>query len=64
MFFMFGAFDVLMGIFVWFCVPETKGVSLEKMDELFGMTEPLKQVDNEPEHGQPASVQGERAGKT
>lgn len=25
-----------MGIFVWFFIPETKGLSLEKMDELFG----------------------------
>ncbi|KAM4066636.1 major facilitator superfamily protein [Hirsutella rhossiliensis] len=64
MFFMFGSFDVLMGIFVWFCVPETKGISLEKMDELFGLTEPRKQVDNEPEYGQSTSVQVERSGKT
>lgn len=27
-----------MFFFVWFFVPETKGISLEKMDELFGMT--------------------------
>ncbi|KAM0431505.1 hypothetical protein ACHAPT_005483 [Fusarium lateritium] len=39
MFFMFGTFDFLMGTFVWFMVPETKGVALEKMDELFGMAE-------------------------
>lgn len=41
MFFMFGTFDLLMFIFVWFFVPETKGLSLEKMDELFGVVESL-----------------------
>lgn len=39
MFFMFGSFCFLMGIFVYFFVPETKGLSLEKMDELFGVTD-------------------------
>ncbi|KAF7545021.1 hypothetical protein G7Z17_g9503 [Cylindrodendrum hubeiense] len=51
MFFMFGSFCIIMGIFVWFFVPETKGVSLEKMDDLFGVTELVKQLDNEPETG-------------
>ncbi|KAG6012606.1 hypothetical protein E4U54_007425 [Claviceps lovelessii] len=39
MFFMFGSFDLLMGVFVYLFVPETKGLGLERMDELFGMTE-------------------------
>ncbi|KAG6011712.1 hypothetical protein E4U43_008160 [Claviceps pusilla] len=39
MFFMFGSFDFLMGVFVYLFVPETKGLSLERMDELFGMTD-------------------------
>lgn len=39
MFFMFGSFCFLMGVFVYFFVPETKGLSLEKMDELFGVTD-------------------------
>ncbi|KAG6002298.1 hypothetical protein E4U21_003249 [Claviceps maximensis] len=47
MFFMFGSFDVLMGIFVYLFVPETKGLSLEKMDDLFGMTGPEKPLDSE-----------------
>lgn len=46
MFFMFGSFDILMGIFVWLFVPETKGLSLEKMDELFGVTETVKRLDS------------------
>jgi hypothetical protein len=29
-----------MCVFVWFFIPETKGLSLEKMDELFGVTTP------------------------
>jgi hypothetical protein len=45
MFFLFGTFGWIMGIFVWFFIPETKGLSLEKMDELFGVTEMLKKVD-------------------
>ncbi|KAK6076458.1 hypothetical protein SCUP234_07192 [Seiridium cupressi] len=32
----FGSFGVVMLVFVWFLVPETKGVSLEQMDALFG----------------------------
>lgn len=31
-----------MFFFVWFLVPETKGLSLEAMDELFGVTEAHK----------------------
>jgi hypothetical protein len=49
MFFMFGSFDILMGVFVWFFVPETKGLSLEKMDELFGVAQLAKQIEDEPE---------------
>lgn len=56
MFFMFGSFDLLMGVFVYFFVPETKGLSLEKMDELFGMTETVKQLNAEPEGGQATSI--------
>ncbi|KAG6240159.1 hypothetical protein E4U25_008350 [Claviceps purpurea] len=69
MFFMFGSFDVLMGIFVYVFVPETKGLSLERMDELFGMAETAKQLDTEVEggDGQVTNVQKgaqeERTGK-
>jgi hypothetical protein len=48
MFFMFGTFDLLMFVFVWFFIPETKGLSLEKMDELFGVAH-IKGDDEEPE---------------
>ena len=34
----FGIFCVAMGVFVFFVIPETKGLSLEKMDDLFGVT--------------------------
>lgn len=33
---MFGSFCVLMTMFAYFLIPETKGLSLERMDELFG----------------------------
>lgn len=42
---MFGSFCIVMGIFVFFFVPETKGLSLEKMDELFGVAPQGKEAD-------------------
>ncbi|KAF7865788.1 hypothetical protein EAF04_005953 [Stromatinia cepivora] len=38
-YFTFGSFCFSMFFFVWFLIPETKGLSLEKMDSLFGITE-------------------------
>jgi hypothetical protein len=38
----FGSFCFSMFVFVWFFVPETKGVSLEHMDALFGVTDDSK----------------------
>ncbi|KAL7620813.1 hypothetical protein AAE478_009811 [Parahypoxylon ruwenzoriense] len=35
----FGSFCVCMFFFVWFWIPETKGVSLEQMDKLFGISD-------------------------
>lgn len=35
----FGSFCFIMFFFVWFFVPETKGISLEAMDKLFGVVE-------------------------
>ncbi|XP_055352827.1 proton myo-inositol cotransporter-like [Paramacrobiotus metropolitanus] len=32
----FGSFGIIMAIFVWIFVPETKGKSLEDMDDIFG----------------------------
>ncbi|TPX16237.1 uncharacterized protein E0L32_003886 [Thyridium curvatum] len=40
----FGSFCFSMFFFVWFFVPETKGISLEHMDELFGVTDADKQA--------------------
>ncbi|KAJ7227225.1 hypothetical protein GGX14DRAFT_628926 [Mycena pura] len=34
----FGAFSLLGGLFIMFFVPETKGVTLEEMEEVFGST--------------------------
>lgn len=31
----YGSMTLLGGIFVWFCVPETKGIPLEDIDTLF-----------------------------
>lgn len=41
----FGSFGVVMFFFVYFLIPETKGISLERMDELFGeLPEPSEKV--------------------
>lgn len=56
MFFMFGSFCFIMAVFVFFFVPETKGLSLEKMDELFGVTEAYhRKFDADSETGVPAT---------
>jgi hypothetical protein len=36
-----------MFFFVWFLIPETKGMSLERMDDLFGVTEIAKALGDE-----------------
>ncbi|KAM3073397.1 hypothetical protein ACMFMG_004703 [Clarireedia jacksonii] len=46
-YFIFGTFCFSMFFFVWFIIPETKGVSLEKMDELFGNPDLLHQKHDE-----------------
>jgi hypothetical protein len=38
-----------MFFFVWFLIPETKGLSLEKMDDLFGVTELIKHIEDDRE---------------
>ncbi|XXH06142.1 hypothetical protein Hte_012588 [Hypoxylon texense] len=43
----FGSFCVCMFFFVWFFIPETKGVSLEHMDRLFGVPEEEKREATE-----------------
>lgn len=44
-FLIYGSFCFGMFFFVWFLVPETKGLSLEKMDDLFGITELIKNIE-------------------
>jgi len=44
-YFIFGSFCFSMFMFVWFMIPETKGLSLEKMDDLFGVTELVKNLE-------------------
>jgi hypothetical protein len=39
-----------MFIFVWFLVPETKGLSLERMDDIFGITELVKNIEADREN--------------
>jgi nitrate/nitrite transporter NarK len=37
-FYLFMAINIILAVFVWLLVPETKGVPLEEMDVLFGGT--------------------------
>lgn len=49
-FLIYGSFCFSMFFFVWFLVPETKGLSLEKMDDLFGLTELVKNIEADREN--------------
>ncbi|KAF4534912.1 Quinate permease [Lasiodiplodia theobromae] len=54
-FFTYGTFCFSMFVFVWFLVPETKGLSLERMDDLFGVTELVKDIEaHDHSRGSPA----------
>ena len=44
-YFIFGCFCWAMVVFVYFFCPETKGLSLERMDELFGAAD-FKDVED------------------
>ncbi|KAK1221289.1 hypothetical protein PQX77_015899 [Marasmius sp. AFHP31] len=46
-FIFFGAFSFLGGLFIMFFVPETKGVTLEEMEEVFGGTAGLALEDQQ-----------------
>ncbi|KAF2738463.1 quinate permease [Polyplosphaeria fusca] len=49
-FIIYSCFCYSMFFFVWFLIPETKGLSLEKMDDLFGVTELVKHIEQDREH--------------
>ncbi|KAK8165030.1 general substrate transporter [Phyllosticta citrichinensis] len=51
-YFIYGSFCFSMFLFAWFFIPETKGLSLERMDDLFGVTE----LHRDMETGQRSSV--------
>lgn len=42
-------------MFVWFLIPETKGMSLENMDELFGITDDFLRIMDENQRERAAS---------
>jgi len=44
-FIFFGAFSFMGGLFIWFFVPETKGLTLEEMDDVFGAAKGLAAED-------------------
>jgi SP family arabinose:H+ symporter-like MFS transporter len=41
-FYLFGAFSVIAYIWIWKTVPETKGRSLEQIQELWGDEDPVQ----------------------
>lgn len=53
----FGSFCFSMFVFVWFLVPETKGISLERMDELFGVTEYQTKTADDNDVHEPSPVE-------
>lgn len=55
---LFGTFCALTFFFVWFLIPETKGMSLEKMDELFGITDDFLRIMDENQRERAASTMG------
>lgn len=53
-----------MFVFVWFFVPETKGVSLEAMDKMFGITDaptPTRLGDDATDVGAPEIQAAEKS---
>lgn len=52
---LFGTFCALTFLFVFFLIPETKGMSLEKMDGLFGITDDLLRMMDESHRERTAS---------
>ncbi|KAF1913670.1 general substrate transporter [Ampelomyces quisqualis] len=64
-FLIYGSFCFIMFFFVWFLVPETKGLSLEKMDDLFGLTEMVKNIEADREnHAHSTATELDIDGKT
>lgn len=51
-----------MFFFVWFLIPETKGLSLERMDELFGNPDLLRQKQDEESQNGSMRGAGEKTG--
>jgi len=58
-YFIFGSFCFSMFFVTWFFVPETKGLSLEGMDEVFGVVEG-KNHDEEGAHDSPELRESDR----
>lgn len=52
---LFGTFCAFTFLFAFFLIPETKGMSLEKMDELFGITDDLLRIMDENQRERTAS---------
>ncbi|KAI9049562.1 hypothetical protein LZ554_006589 [Drepanopeziza brunnea f. sp. 'monogermtubi'] len=64
-YFIFGCFCFSMFFFVWFLIPETKGLSLERMDDIFGTTELSKALDDqERAFPSPAAEEEEKTPRT
>jgi len=53
-----------MFFFVWFFIPETKGISLEAMDRLFGVVDPPEKhlVEDDAHHSNSSNTQEKKPG--
>lgn len=47
-FFIWGCTCICGGLFVYFCVPETKGLSLEEVDDMYATTTVLQSMYYQP----------------
>ncbi|KAM7205730.1 putative permease [Naviculisporaceae sp. PSN 640] len=60
----FGCFCFSMFFFVWFFIPETKGISLEAMDRLFGVTDSSEKVLADEDNHNEGNTGGQDTKKT
>ena len=59
-FFIWGATCFFSAVFAYFCVPETKGLTLEQIDMLYQHTTPIRSVEYRREHAAELAIVNEK----